>query len=64
MPLLQFLNSSLNVELVYIILKSITEFSKLDLHGDAENLEFRTTLAQDFDVVLDQETGDATLKFS
>jgi hypothetical protein len=28
MPLLQFLNSSLNVELVYIILKSITEFAK------------------------------------
>ena len=32
-PLFYFLASSLNVELVYIILKSITQFHKCQQHG-------------------------------
>ena len=51
-PLFMFLNSSLNTELVYIILKSITSFG---VHHKQDS---------QVSVAVDQENGDGKLKLT
>ena len=55
-PLYVFLNSSLNVELVYIILKSITKFGLMQ--GESLAVSGKADSA---DIKYDQWTGNATL---
>ena len=56
-PLIVFLNSSLNVELVYIILKSITSFGVVDYSPEA-----MLSLDQLKKFSIDDKTGDGHLK--
>ena len=55
-----FLNSSLNVELVYIILKSITQFSMVN----ARDRESTIWQGKEKEISVDSVTGDATLKLN
>ena len=56
-PLIVFLNSSLNVELVYIILKSITSFGVVDYSPES-----MLSLDQIKKFSIDDKTGDGHLK--
>ena len=64
-PLLMFLNSSLNVELVYIILKSITQFGVMIKPRLSASLRRTSTFIRKSkkksDVTIDEETGNAHL---
>ena len=57
MPLLTFLSSSLNVELVYIILKSITKLAQVDRNGKIAD-------KPDFEIQISQDHGDAQFELS
>ena len=59
-PLFMELSSSLNVELVYIILKSITQFAYLGASTDTEISQAKKVATLE----RDGETGDASLRLS
>ena len=61
MPLFFELASSLNVELVYIILKSITQFAYISICSEFDNDEELGKKKQVETIDIDSDTGDATL---
>ena len=59
-PLYYFLASSLNVELVYIILKSLTQFVDID----PDTMEFTSTKVKKVKILDNGTTDDVTLELS
>ncbi len=54
-PLFYFLASSLNVELVYIVLKSVTQFCNVICEKNASNINFVGTVdSHDLTIQLDK----------
>ena len=67
MPLFFELASSLNVELVYVILKSITQFAYvkyLATEGDDGQVKFSGKKKTAARLEVDEQTGDATLSLN
>ena len=59
-PLFYFLASSLNVELVYIILKSLTQFVNID----PERREFYSQKGKHVTIINDEKSEDVTLELN
>ena len=58
------LASSLNVELVYVILKSITQFAYINKLSGTDDLKMSIDKSSKTKLELDKETGDASLRLT
>ena len=58
------LASSLNVELVYVILKSITQFAYINKLSGTDDLKMSIDKSSKTKLELDKETGDASLRLN
>ena len=58
------LASSLNVELVYVILKSITQFAYINKLSGTDDLKMSDDKSSKTKLELDKETGDASLRLN